>query len=348
MTNKTRRFVIVWLGICCALIFAMVLLGGAVRLTGSGLSMVHWKPISGIFPPVTESAWTEVFDQYKQFPQYHIVNAQITLENFKFIYWMEYSHRILGRLIGLVFFLPFSCLFLSKKLDAALSLKLWILFTMGAVQGGVGWYMVKSGLIDNPRVDPYRLVLHLMIAILIYAYMLRVLAGLCPGLHLRQPVGAKSGGWVLGIVLLMIASGGLVAGTRAGFIYNTFPTMGGEWIPAEMGMLSPWWLNIFANPVTIQFIHRMLAMLVLILVIHYALLLVRDQANGQSKFIGLAMIIAVVLQLSVGITTLLWRVPVVWGVAHQAGALLLLGTIVIAVASGRSGGYLRKGHTATG
>ncbi|WP_424948227.1 COX15/CtaA family protein [Candidatus Spongiihabitans sp.] len=335
MTNQTRTMVIVWLAVCCALVFIMVLLGGAVRLTGSGLSMVDWKPIMGVFPPLSEIAWTRVFEQYQQFPEFKIVNAQISLEKFKFIYLMEYTHRMLGRLIGLVFFLPFIYFVIAKKLSVALmpklEPKLWLLLTMGVIQGGVGWYMVKSGLVDNPRVSPYRLVLHLLIAVLIYAYMLRVLAGLLPIRRTNPPRAQKFGIAVVGVILLMIASGGFVAGTHAGLIYNTFPTMGGEWIPTEMGALTPMWLNLFENPVAIQFTHRAMAMLVLSLVVIYALMLMGGNQKVHSVLIGIGLLIAVVFQVGLGVVTLVSGVPPVLGVAHQAGALILLTIAVISV-----------------
>ena len=181
--------------------------------------MVDWKPLMGIFPPPNDVAWMRVFEQYQQFPEYKIVNNQINLEQFKIIYLMEYVHRMLGRLIGLVFFLPFMFLLITRRITSTLAPKLWLLFALGALQGGVGWYMVKSGLVDEPRVSQYRLTLHLIIAVMIYAYMLRVLTGFLPNLHVNLPVDRKFGIGVLGIILLMIASGGFVAGTHAGFMY---------------------------------------------------------------------------------------------------------------------------------
>ncbi len=309
----------------------MVLLGGAVRLTGSGLSMVDWKPIMGVFPPLSEIAWTRVFEQYQKFPEFKIVNAQISLEEFKFIYLMEYTHRMLGRLIGLVFFLPFIYFVITKKLMPNLAPKLWLLFAMGVIQGSVGWYMVKSGLVDNPRVSPYRLALHLIIAVIIYAYMIRVLTGLLPMRCINPPRAQKFGIAVVGVILLMIASGGFVAGTHAGFIYNTFPTMGGEWLPTEIGALTPMWLNLFENPVAIQFTHRAMAMLVLSLVVVYALMLMGGNQKVHSVLIGIGLLIAVVFQVGLGIVTLVSGVPPVLGVAHQAGALILLTIAVISV-----------------
>ncbi len=337
MIHQTRTLVVVWLGLCCVLVFLMVLLGGAVRLTGSGLSMVDWQPIMGVLPPLHETAWRGVFEQYQQFPEFKIVNAHISLAQFKFIYLMEYAHRILGRLIGLVFFLPFIVFVISGKLGSALLFRLSLLFIMGAVQGGVGWYMVQSGLIDNPQVSQYRLVLHLLIAVIIYAYMVRIWAGLLPILHIDAPQIEKFGIVVVGVILLMIASGGFVAGTHAGFIANTFPKMNGEWIPAQIGALTPIWLNLFENPLAIQFFHRLMAVLVLGLVVIYALMLIARKRSGkrskQRVLTGVGLLIVIVCQVGLGIATLLSGVSVVLGIAHQAGALILLSVVVIAVSS---------------
>ena len=340
MTNQTRRIVIVWLALCCLLIFIMVLLGGAVRLTDSGLSMVDWRPIMGVFPPLNDIAWRQVFEQYQQFPEFKIVHTQMDLQKFKFIYLMEYSHRMLGRLIGLIFVLPFIYFVVARKISSTLAFKLGLLLVMGAVQGGMGWYMVRSGLVDNPQVSQYRLVLHLLIAVIIYAYMLKILSELLPIPSVHPPRVQKFGVVLIGVILLMIASGGFVAGTHAGFIYNTFPTMGGEWMPSQVSSLTPIWLNLFENPVAIQFFHRLMAMLVFGLVVIYAFMLMGRSRpayqQGWRIFISLGLLIAVFLQVGLGIATLLAGVPAVLGVAHQAGALILLTMAVIAVASNQT------------
>ncbi len=334
MSHQTRRMVIAWLGLCCVLVFVMVLLGGAVRLTGSGLSMVDWQPIMGVFPPLSEVDWMRVFEQYQQFPEFKMVNTQISLSEFKFIYWMEYTHRILGRLIGLIFLLPFVYFAVTKRLSNVLMSKLGWLFLMGAIQGGIGWYMVKSGLVDNPQVSQYRLVLHLIIAVIVYAYMIRILRGLLPATRTNPPRIQQFGVVVVGMILLMIGSGGFVAGTHAGLIYNTFPTMGGVWIPTQIGALTPIWLNLFENPVAIQFFHRLMAMLVLALVMIYAGMLMRRTHNTH-RLMGIGLLVVVTVQIGLGIATLLSGVATVLGVAHQAGALVLLGLAVISVSSGR-------------
>ncbi len=333
MTDRDRKQVTLWLVACAILVFSMVLLGGAVRLTGSGLSMVDWQPVMGSIPPLTERAWQQAFAEYRQFPEYKLVNHSITLAEFRFIYLMEFAHRLLGRIIGLIFLAPFLVFLFLKKLPVALAIRLWLLFLVGAIQGIMGWYMVKSGLVDIPAVSHYRLTAHLLIAVIIYAYLVRMIIGL----HSRRLSRPKSAVWLgallLGMVLLMIVSGGFVAGTRAGFIYNTFPLMGGQWIPDRILALSPAWENIFENPVTIQFIHRCLAAALLVLVVCYAGALAR-QGDYRMRACAVAVLLAGAVQIVLGIATLLLNVPVTLGVAHQAGALVLLTAVLAAVFTG--------------
>jgi len=333
LTDRDRLALIVWLCCCSLLVFSMILLGAAVRLTGSGLSMVDWKPLMGIVPPLSEVEWHRVFDQYKLFPEYRIVNHRMHLSEFKFIFLMEYAHRVLGRVIGLAFFLPFVFFLVTKKLSAPLVPRLWALFVLGAVQGGVGWYMVKSGLVDDPHVSQYRLTLHLMIAIAIYLYLLRLVVGLLsrPVFRINRKL-RNLGITVLGLLLLTVTTGGFVAGTRAGFIYNTFPKMGGEWIPRQLWAISPIWTNLFENPVTIQFIHRWLATVVLLVVIAYAIRIYRARAFPYASFISMGLCFAVISQVGLGIFTLICRVPTTLGVAHQGGALILLSLLIVSVA----------------
>lgn len=332
MTDETRRLLVIWLCICAAMVFAMVLLGGAVRLTGSGLSIVQWKPLMGILPPLNEQAWQQAFDQYKQFPEYKLVNHQIDMAYFKFIYIMEYGHRLFGRLIGMVFFIPFVFFLAKGKLERKLSLRLWALFMLGAIQGGIGWYMVKSGLVENPAVSQYRLTLHLMVAVLIYAWMIRCIVSLTLSAEAGGHALRTKGQLLTGLLLLMIASGGLMAGTHAGFVYNTFPDMGGEMIPAGLMSMQPGWVNFFENTVTIQFVHRSLAMLIFILVSWYALSLFRS-SNRRLRNAAIALQLALVVQISLGISTLLLHVPLLLGVLHQAGALVLLTLLLVTVSS---------------
>ena len=327
---QSDRAIRLWLSCCALLVFCMVLFGGAVRLTGSGLSMVDWKPLLGILPPLSHDQWLAAFEQYKQFPEYQLVNAGMSLDAFRFIYLMEYGHRLLGRVIGIVFFVPFVVFLVMRRVDSRLVPRLWLLFALGGLQGLVGWYMVKSGLVDDPSVSQYRLTLHLLIAFLIYLYMVRLIAGIRVDSGQVGHFSTAAGLAVLGLVLVMVASGGLVAGTRAGFIFNTFPLTGGQWIPDQLLALQPAWRNLFENPVTIQFLHRCLAALVLVSVLLLAIHTWRSAARHGRLLAGL-LAAAVLLQVSLGIATLLLRVPVVLGVAHQAGALLLVTAVTATI-----------------
>jgi len=335
MSDSHRRVVMQWLGVCILTVFAMVVLGGAVRLTGSGLSMVDWRPLMGIFPPMGDVAWNEVFDQYKQYPEYQLVNQDMLLADFKFIFYMEYFHRLLGRMVGLVFFIPFSVFLLRRMLPAWLKPGLWIALGLGACQGLMGWYMVKSGLVDDPHVSQYRLTAHLLLAVIIYAWLLRLFFALYYSATARveSAVASKNGSdnagpWVLFLILLMIATGGFMAGTKAGFIYNTWPTMGAQLVPEHLWGLSPWWRNLFENTVTIQFIHRWLAFLVLVSVVGYGISVVRADPWQVVRRFGWLAIFFVSFQVVLGIATLLTRVPVLLGVTHQGVALLVLGAVI--------------------
>ncbi len=334
-----------WLALCCLLVFAMVVLGGAVRLSGSGLSMVDWRPVRGIIPPLDQAQWREAFAHYRQFPEFHRVNPAMTLAGFQFIFWMEYAHRLLGRVTGLVFLLPFLFFLARRMVPRALVGRLWLLFLLGGAQGLLGWYMVQSGLADDPdpRVSHYRLLAHFMLAAFLYAWMLRVVVGLRrrPGGDETLPPAARkikmAGGVALAAVLIMMASGALVAGTHAGLGHNTWPKMGGLWIPEGLLALRPWWLNWVENTIAIQFAHRWLALLALLAVGGFAFRLLRAPAPAANAnaaaFTAYGMLALALGQAGLGIATLTLRVPPALGVAHQAGAMLLLSVVVIALAA---------------
>ncbi len=326
-----NRQIAVWLFICCLMVYGMVVLGGVTRLTGSGLSMVEWDPIFGILPPLDEAGWNEVFELYRQSPEYRKINIGMDLEGFKGIYWFEYSHRVLGRTIGTVFLLPFLYFLVRKRISRPLVPRLAAMFVLGGLQGLLGWYMVKSGLVDNPHVSQYRLTAHLGLAILIYAYMLHVALGLWfgPGNRITVSHGMRRGITLLtGLVFITILSGGFVAGLKAGHAYNTFPLMDGRWVPEVIFMLEPAWRNFFENIATVQFDHRLLAMVVFVSVCAFWLANLRGQHTRQLG-IGLHLLMAaVVLQVALGISTLLLHVPVALAATHQAGALLLLSVLL--------------------
>lgn len=320
-----------WLILCAGVIFAMILLGGVTRLTHSGLSMVEWKPLIGIIPPLTDIEWQTVFEKYQQFPEYQKVNEGMSVGEFKSIFMFEYLHRVLGRLIGVIFLIPFLFFYFTKRLSTGLTPKLMVMFILGGFQGLLGWYMVKSGLVDNPRVSQYRLTAHLGAAVIIYAYILWVAFGLLSinrhvvntdGTVITQ--GVKRFAFLLSSLLfLMILSGGLVAGTRAGFAYPTFPLMGDSFIPPGLFSTSPAWLAIFEDITTIQFNHRIFAYILFVLILAFAFTIIK---KTDSKILcnGVYCLIALLLtQVTLGVFTLLLHVPVPLASAHQGGAIAL-------------------------
>lgn len=327
-----QKSIAIWLLTCCALVFAMVVVGGVTRLTDSGLSIVEWQPIVGTVPPVTQSDWDELFEKYHQTPQYQKINAGMSLDEFKYIFWWEYFHRLLGRVIGLAFFFPFLYFLAKKAIDRPLGLKLTGIFVLGALQGGMGWYMVKSGLVDNPHVSQYRLTAHLGLAFVIYAAMFWVALDLLkPD---RTPVAAASRlrglrRFSLGLtalIFVMVLSGGFVAGIKAGMAYNTFPLMNGHFIPPEIFMLEPWYRNFFDNMATVQFDHRLIAWVLAILVPVFWLKSRNLPINGTARLACTSLLVMLVIQISLGISTLLLVVPLTLAAAHQAGALVLFST----------------------
>jgi cytochrome c oxidase assembly protein subunit 15 len=332
--NHYDRQVATWLLFCAAVILGMILLGGVTRLTNSGLSMVEWKPLMGIVPPLSEQGWQETFDKYRQFPEYQKVNRGMSVEEFKSIFMFEYLHRLLGRLIGVLFLLPLLYFAWRGRIGQGLMPKLVVLFFLGGCQGLLGWYMVKSGLVDNPRVSQYRLTAHLGLAVAIYAYMI----WLAFDLLFRSP-DARGGQrrpyarWsrvLAGLVYLMILSGGLVAGTRAGFAYSTWPLMGDTFIPRGLYAGTPAWLDMFEDITTVQFNHRMFAYLLVLLIGIFAALVYRSGVGGRARLAVGLLLLVLAAQVTLGISTLLLHVPVVLAAAHQGGAMLLLTAMLFA------------------
>jgi cytochrome c oxidase assembly protein subunit 15 len=323
--TDTHRPVAVWLLVCCVLIFVMVVLGGVTRLTRSGLSIVEWQPIAGAIPPLTEQAWETEFAKYRLTPEYRKINFGIGLSQFKSIYWVEYTHRLLGRLIGAAFLLPFLYFWIRRRLDRPLVCKLAALFVLGGLQGALGWYMVASGLIDNPRVSPYRLTAHLGLAVLIYGYLFWIALGLLvrkPPAATAQPLW-RFGLAVTALVFVTILAGGFVAGTHAGFVFNTFPLMHGQFVPAGAYSLSPWWRDLFENVATVQFNHRLLAYALLIAVPLLWFKALRARVAAPARRAAHWLLAALLLQVTLGIATLLHAVPIPLAAAHQGGALLV-------------------------
>ena len=332
---RSRKSIATWLLVCCALVFAMVVLGGATRLTHSGLSIVEWQPIVGAVPPLNAAQWEEAFAKYRATPEYAQVNAGMTLDGFKGIFWLEYFHRLLGRLIGVVFLVPLLYFLARKRIAGVLAWKLGAIFFLGGLQGLVGWYMVKSGLVDDPRVSQYRLALHLGLAFVIYGAMLWTALGLREGARGTAAAIGADGLRRLSVaititVALMVITGAFVAGIRAGLAYNTFPLMNGHVVPPEIFMLEPWWKNFTSNMATVQFDHRAFAWLLAVLVVALWIKAMRAVTSPRVRLLAHVLVAAVALQVSLGISTLLLAVPVALGVAHQGGALVVF-TIAVAL-----------------
>ena len=318
------RVVAIWLLACCALVFAMVVLGGVTRLTGSGLSMVDWRPVTGVLPPLSAEEWQQTFERYQQSPEYRHVNRHMDVEDFKGIFWLEYLHRLLGRMIGVVFALPFLFFLWQGYIPRRDTGRYVLMFALGGLQGLLGWYMVKSGLVDNPHVSQYRLTAHLGAAILIYAYMFWVaLSLLADGGHERRHPRFGITVALTTLILVTLMSGGLVAGLKAGLVYNTFPKMGEGLIPPGLFALEPWWLNFFENNVTAQFDHRLLAITTLVAVLVYWAVSLRRPLPRRTRPAVHLLAALVVVQAALGISTLLLRVPVPLASAHQTVAVLL-------------------------
>lgn len=322
---RRRGAVAAWLLACAALVFAMVVVGGVTRLTHSGLSIVEWQPIVGTLPPLTDAQWQAAFEAYRQTPEYRLVNRGMSLDAFKGIFWWEYFHRLLGRFIGLAFAAPLAWFALRGYVDRKLAWKLAGIFVLGGLQGAMGWYMVKSGLVDDPRVSQFRLTAHLSIAFLIFAAMVwTALSLLDRAATPRGAAAARPLAWtVTGLVAYMVATGGFVAGIRAGKAYNTFPLMNGHFVPPEILMLEPWWKNFFYNMATVQFDHRLGAWALAFLVpwLWWKVRAVEDARARLASHLLLAMLVA---QITLGALTVLNAVPVGLGAAHQGGAVVLL------------------------
>src|SRR5574341_2942 len=313
MTDRDRRLVAGWLLLCAALVFAIVVVGGVTRLTRSGLSIVEWQPLVGALPPLSQADWEALFARYRETPEFRLVNFNMTLAGFQGIFWWEYIHRLLARGIGLVFLLPYLYFLVRRKLDKPLAWKLAGIFVLGALQGAMGWYMVKSGLIDDPKVNPVRLSAHLGIALAVFAAELWLAFDLL--FPRRGPVDRLAFSLPV-VVFLMAFSGGMVAGLRAGYAYNTFPLMNGHVVPPEILLLEPWWQNFLTNLATVQLVHRAFFWLL-------CLLMAFAWWRARHTLPANALLAAFALQGTLGVLTLLERVPVGLGAAHQGGAVLL-------------------------
>jgi len=323
-----------WLIAVAALIAIMVLVGGATRLTESGLSIVEWKPVAGTLPPLTEAEWAQVFEGYKAIPQYRELNAGMSLAEFKTIFWWEWSHRLLGRVIGVVYLLPFLWFLWRGVLNAELKRRLWLIFGLGALQGVVGWWMVASGLSQRLEVSQYRLATHLVLALVIFAAIVWTLRRMSGRPQIVVPSRLKiTSVLLLALTFLQIYFGALVAGLRAGRVYNTWPEIDGALIPSSARLFfeQPWWRNLFDNTLTVQFEHRMTAYVVLALALLHAIDAVRSRAGTAVMSGAWWLVAAVILQAVLGILTLLNRVPIDLALVHQAVAIVVLTLAILQV-----------------
>ena len=317
----------VWLLAMALLVLAMVSVGGATRLTGSGLSITEWQPIMGVIPPLSDAAWQDAFEKYRQIPQYKLINKGMSLDAFKAIYWWEWTHRFLGRLIGVVFLVPFLYFLVTGRVTRALAPKLAGICALGGLQGAIGWYMVRSGLAERTAVSQYRLALHLGLAAVIFASLLWVALSLRRSQAVSQDVSPsrrRVAVALLGLVFLQIVAGAFVAGLKAGAGYNTWPLMDGQLVPNGLGVMSPWWTNLFENATTVQFNHRLVAYVLTGAVLWHVSALLSRARDPHVRASAVTLLVAVLAQVALGIWTLLAQVPVSLGLAHQAGAMIVL------------------------
>lgn len=321
----SQKPVAVWLLVVAAMIFVMVVLGGTTRLTRSGLSIVEWRLLEGTLPPLSEVHWVELFEKYKLTPEYLKVNAGMELAGFKEIFWLEYLHRLWGRLIFFAALIPLLWFLWRKRIEKAQLARMVAVPLLVAANGVLGWLMVASGLVDIPRVSPYRLTAHLGLAIAIYGYVLWLALGLLsPTQDKAEWAPLRRGATaVVALVFFMILTGGFVAGTKAGYAFNTFPLMNGNFVPAGIFDMTPWWINLFENIATVQFNHRLVAYLLLLAIPAFWWWARRFELPVRTRWLSHGLLAMLVVQVGLGIVTLIYIVPVPLGAAHQAGALVL-------------------------
>lgn len=328
-TGDARRPLRIWLGIVVLALFGLVFVGGATRLTQSGLSITEWKPIHGVIPPLNQQQWQEEFDLYKRIPQYSQLNADMTLDGFKSIYWWEWAHRLLARSIGVLFFLPFLYFLARGRIEKRLRWPLFGIFVLGGLQGAIGWWMVSSGLTKLTSVSQYRLAVHLVMACLIFSATIWIMRGLTP--HSSDPAprrGALFAGIIAFMALFQIYLGALVAGLHAGLSYNTWPLMDGAIVPGDLFLQKPWWINLFENPKTVQFVHRCGAYLLFAAALAQMVWLFKVARGSTHCRRGVVLFALVTIQAGLGIATLLTQVDLHAALTHQIGALVVLGFAV--------------------
>jgi cytochrome c oxidase assembly protein subunit 15 len=338
-TNAGSQAVGRWLALWALMIALLIPIGGATRLTESGLSITEWQPVSGVIPPLSSSAWAAEFAKYRQIPQYQLLNRGMSLEQFKSIFLWEYVHRLWARLLGLALALPLLWFGVRGKLPRTLWPRLVGLLVLLGAQGALGWWMVESGLSVRTSVSQYRLAAHLVTALALYAFTVWTAADLIAPRIERTAHDANLDTSVAALALMVpftAASGAFVAGLQAGKIYNTFPLMGNGLVPVEYGVLTPWWRNLFENPAAVQFNHRLIATTTFTLAV-WVWYRARHTKNARLLHASRFVLVAALLQVTLGISTLLLAVPVALGVAHQAGAVVLFTAALLALhANGRA------------
>lgn len=332
-SRRSRRLVGTWLFTVAGMVLVMIGLGGATRLTGSGLSIMEWAPLMGTLPPLTETEWERLFALYKQIPQFALVNADFALADFKGIFWLEWFHRFWGRALGLAFLVPFVWFWVKGHIAQRLVPRLLVLFVLGGLQGFVGWFMVASGFFpDATTVSAYRLVIHLGLALVLYGAILWTALNVVLG-PARAPLAVRRthllAAATCGLVAMTILAGGFVAGIRAGLTYNTFPLMDGQLIPAGYAELRPFILNLTENVAAVQFNHRLLATITMLSALATVAVGLRVSSQLLPRPFLYALAAAVVGQYALGIATLLHVVPVGLGTAHQVGAVLVLSAALV-------------------
>lgn len=336
--RQTRRWLVIWLLSVAVLLVGMIVLGGATRLTQSGLSITEWRPVTGTVPPLSEAAWQSEFAKYQRIPQYERLNPEMTLSDFKIIYWWEWSHRLLGRVIGAAVFFPLVFFWATRRIGPKLARRLFLIFVLGAVQAALGWYMVQSGLSERVAVSQYRLAAHLGLAFVIYGVVLATVFGLLWG----KPRAERESGPLYGapsaflaLVFLQILMGALMAGTHAGLTDNTWPLIDGRFIPKGLLVLDPWWRNLFENVTTIQFVHRILAYLVVLSAVALWLWIRRVERAPMMSLAANLLVGIAALQVALGIATLLAVVPLTLALLHQLGAVAVFSAALFLLMTAR-------------
>lgn len=328
--SSNRKLLTIWLAIVLFAIFALVIVGGATRLTDSGLSITQWKPIHGVVPPLSVQEWQEEFDLYKKIPEYQQINKGMSMDEFKTIYWWEWAHRFLARGVGVLFGVPLLFFWATGRVEKQLRLPFVTLLFLGGLQGFIGWWMVSSGLVDRVDVSQYRLAIHLTLACIIFAAIVWVMRGLAP--HSKDLAPTRLAGPLAAILVLLclvqIFLGGLVAGLDAGLAYNTWPKMDGAFVPQGLDAMTPLWLNAFENPKAVQFIHRIGAYILLLVAAFHMINSILGNGGATHTRRAVVLFLLICVQAVFGIITLVMQVPMNWGLIHQGMALVVLGFAV--------------------